>query len=150
MIKLAQSIQDIQKVINLLGDFLSDTAYKQGAQAAQNREHLGKIAYTVKNSGYIWLAEKDEPEGLLMATVEPNMWFPQVRQLRELVWYVKPQSRCSVVSGRLFAEFCRKGDELLTQGLIEGYFTTRMGTTSDYNLERRGFRLTESTYLKER
>jgi hypothetical protein len=42
------------------------------------------------------------------------------------------------------------GNTLLEQDKIDGYFTTRMTTTEDIDLERRGFRLTEKTYLKER
>jgi len=38
---------------------------------------------------------------------------------------------------------------LLDNNEIQGYFTTRMTSTVDYDLERRGFRLTEKLYIKD-
>ena len=151
MIKLARSIQDVHAVITLLQEFLTETPYAQASTAAQDREHLGKLAYTVLNHGYIWLAQdRDEPVGILMAAIEPNMWIPRVRQLREIVWYVKPDYRRGLHGGRLFSAFTQKATELLAADEIQLCFTTRMTTTDAYSLERRGFRLTEQTYLKER
>ena len=151
MIRLAKSIQDIHLVIRLLQEFLTETPYAQAPDAAGDREHLGKLAFTVLNHGYIWLAiDDEEPVGVLMAAVEPNMWIPRVRQLREIVWYVKPDHRLGLYSGRLFAAFNQKATELLDSDQIQLCFTTRMSTTDNYSLERRGFRLTEQTYLKER
>ena len=151
MIKQARSIQDIHAVIQLLQEFLNETPYAQAPDAAQDREHLGKLAFTVLNHGYIWLAtDQDQPIGLLMAACEPNMWIPRVQQLREIVWYVKPEYRLGLHSGRLFSAFTQKAQELLDADKIQLCFTTRMTTTDAYSLERRGFRLTEQTYLKER
>ena len=38
---------------------------------------------------------------------------------------------------------------MMAAGEIDGYFTTRMTSTVDYDLESRGFRLTEKLYLKD-
>lgn len=150
MIKLARSINDIQDALTLLSEFLLDTPYSQAEAAARDREHLGRLAYTIHNRGFIWLAYIDkEPVGILMASIEPTMWLPQIKHMREVVWYVKSSHRQSSIGGRLFAEYCRKGEELIDNGTIEGYFTTRMTTTDNINLEKRGFRLVEQTYLKE-
>jgi hypothetical protein len=106
--------------------------------------------WLVQQHGYIWLATVDEqPVGLLMAVREPNMWLPSAKELRELVWYVAPEHRSSTTGGKLFLQYCRKGDELLANGEIQGYFTTQMTTTRSIDLERRGFKQTETTFLKE-
>jgi hypothetical protein len=44
---------------------------------------------------------------------------------------------------------CRHCDKLLLDKKIDGYFTTRMSTTVDYDLEKRGFKMTEKLYLKD-
>jgi hypothetical protein len=62
---------------------------------------------------------------------------------------VRESHRGTTGAGRLFVEFCKTGEDLLNSGEIQGYFTTRMTTTTDYDLERRGFRLTEKLYLKD-
>jgi hypothetical protein len=151
MIKQAHTIHDLKDTIELLQTFLCDTAYTQALEASQDLEHLGRLAYGILSKGYIWLAYvEDKPVGLLMAIKEPNMWISSRHQLREIVWYVRPEHRMSSIGGRLFAKYCAQGERMLDQGLIDGYFTTRMTTTDGIDYARRGFRLTEQTYLKER
>jgi hypothetical protein len=151
MIRQAHTMVDARSAMNLLKEFLQETAYAQSEEVINNTEHLGKLVFSIMNHGYLWLAlVEDEPVGLLMASVEPNLWAPKYNQLRELVWFVKKEHRRSTLGGRLFKEYCAKGEQLLSEGKIEGYFTTRMSTTDEVGLERRGFRLTEKTYLKER
>ena len=149
MIRLADH-NDTLAIVDLLKKFLGETSYSQAQQASRDTEHLCKIVWLVQQHGYIWLAEQDElPVGLLMAVREPNMWLPSARELKELVWYVVPEARRSTLGGKLFLQYCRKGDELLAKKEIQGYFTTQMTTTSPIDLERRGFRQTERTFLKE-
>jgi hypothetical protein len=149
MIHLATSFKDIEDTINLLQQFLKDTAYSR-YDIPMDREHLGRMCSHVQKSGYIWIARKAGlPVGILMAVVEPNMWAPQHRQMRELVFYVDPQHR-GLISGRLFLKYCDQGDLLIKQGVIDAYFTSKMSTTTNYNLVNRGFRLTEQTYIKEK
>jgi len=150
MIKQAKTIADFQQVITLLKDFLSETAYSSSYDLSVSDQHLGKMAAAMSKSGYIWLAyNEQQPVGLLIAVRESNMWAPALTQLREIVWYVRPEHRKTSLGGRLFLEYCRCGDELIEQKKIQGYFTTKMTSTDDIDLERRGFRLTERTYLKE-
>jgi hypothetical protein len=151
MIKRCHTINDVSDAIELLQEFLKETAYSQSLEIIGNREHLGKMIYSTMATGCVWLAYVDQkPAGLLMAPIETNQWVPQYKQLRELVWFVLPEHRRSTIGGRLFKTYCHLGEQLLKENKIEGYFTTRMATTDEINLERRGFRLTERTYLKER
>jgi len=149
MIKLATHL-DTLAIVDLLKRFLTETSYNQAEQAVKDTEHLCKISWLVQQHGYIWLAyQNDVPAGLLMAVKEPNMWLPSARELKELVWYVVPEQRETTIGGKLFLQYCRKGDELLSKGEIQGYFTTQMTTTRNIDLERRGFKLKERTFLKE-
>jgi hypothetical protein len=149
MIKLADH-NDTLAIVDLLRKFLTETSYSQAQQASQDTEHLCKLTWIIQQHGYIWLAFKDEkPVGLLMAVREPNMWLPRAQELREVVWYVVPEHRSSTVGGKLFLQYCKKGDELLAAGEIQGYFTTQMTTTKSIDLKSRGFKQTETTFLKE-
>jgi len=149
MIRLADH-KDTFVIVELLRRFLTETSYSQAEQAVKDTENLCKIIWLVQQHGYIWLAHQDsEPVGLLMAVKEPNMWLPSARELKELVWYVVPEARSSTVGGKLFLQYCKKGDELLAKKEIAGYFTTQMTTTKNIDLKRRGFKQTETTFLKE-
>ncbi len=140
---------DLNTVTDLIMEFLQTTSYHDHVQATDHG-HIRRMMYALLYSGYIWLYyDTDTPVGLLVAVKEANTWIPEKKSLRELVWYVRESHRGTVGAGKLFVEFCRTGDRLLNTGEIDGYFTTRMSTTTDYDLERRGFRLTEKLYLKD-
>lgn len=148
MIRLATR-SDLNSVTKLLLEFVQTSSYSSHAESI-DPEHIQRLAFTVLHQGYIWLYFADqEPMGLLVAIKEANVWVPTKFSLRELVWYVRPEHRGTVGAGRLFVKFCQTGDELLNTGAIQGYFTTRMSTTTDYDLESRGFRLTEKLYIKD-
>jgi hypothetical protein len=149
MIKLATT-NDTLIVVDLLKSFLQETSYSQAVEASQDFEHLCKITWISLQHGYIWLAYVNElPVGLLMAVKEPNLWLPKARELKELVWFIRPEYRKNSIGGKLFLNFCKKGEELLKSGEIQGYFTTKMTTTDTIDYESRGFRQTEVTYIKE-
>lgn len=140
---------DIPALVGLIEDFLTETAYAEHVDEI-DEQHLKKLLYVVLQQGYVWLLVHNEIiVGCLIAIKEQNVWMPNKVSLRELVWYVKEEYRSTMGAGRLFVEFCKKGDDLLESGSIQGYFTTRMTTTSEYDLESRGFRLVENLYLKD-
>ena len=148
MIRLADR-SDLNRVSDLMCEFLGETSYSEHTESPDT-EHIRKLVFNILQLGYVWLYEADgELVGLLAAVKEANMWMPSKTSLRELVWYVKPEYRTAAGGGRLFVKFTQLGDAMLASGEIEGYFTTRMGTTADYNLESRGFRLVEKLYLKD-
>jgi hypothetical protein len=148
MIRLATRA-DLNIVTDLIVEFLTQTAYNKHTEVI-DRQHLAKIAFSVLHSGYIWLYFNGEVAvGLLIAVKEQNMWMPNKASLREMVWYVREEYRKTIGAGRLFIKFCEQGEQLMLEKKIDGYLTTRMSSTQDYDLESRGFRLTEKLYLKD-
>ena len=138
------------EIVQLLKEFLQDTAYSQAPSVGNNYRHLCRLVWAVLDSGYIWIARQDaQPVGLLMAQVMPNMWAPNLIEMRELVFFVKPSARNSLVGGRLFSQFCQQAEQLKSQNKINVIFTTKMSSTSGYDLEKRGFRHVETTFIKE-
>jgi hypothetical protein len=148
MIRLATRA-DLNLVTDLILEFLTDTAYNNHTTNI-DEDHIKKLVHAILHQGYIWLYFNEEVAvGILVAVKEQNIWMPNKISLREMVWYVREEYRRTLGAGRLFIEFCQQGDELIKKKMIEGYFTTRMTSTTDYDLESRGFRLTEKLYLKD-
>jgi hypothetical protein len=136
-------------VTDLIVEFLTDTSYDNHTDQIDHA-HIKRLVFSVIHHGYIWLYYNDKiAVGLLVAVKEQNIWMPTKTSLREMVWYVRQEYRGTVGAGRLFIEFCQQAERLLNNDSIQGYFTTRMTTTQDYDLESRGFRLTEKLYLKD-
>jgi hypothetical protein len=148
MIRLATR-SDLNTVTDLILEFLTETSYNQHTDQV-DPQHIKKLVFSVLQHGYIWLYFNGPVAvGLLAAAKEQNIWMPEKTSLRELVWFVRTEYRGTIGAGRLFIEFCQQAEKLLNNGSIQGYFTTRMTTTEDYDLESRGFRLTEKLYLKD-
>lgn len=148
MIRLA-SRSDLNSVTDLLVEFLLQTSYNKHTDIIDNN-HLKQVVFAVLQHGYVWLLFNGEvPVGVLIAVKEQNIWMPNKTSLREMVWYVREEYRKTVGAGRLFIKFCEQGDKLIEEKKIDGYFTTRMTSTTDYDLESRGFRLCEKLYLKD-
>jgi len=148
MIRLATR-SDLNLVTDLLIEFLSNTSYNNHTLVV-DREHIKKMVFSILHHGYIWLLFNEEiAVGLLVAVKEQNTWMPDKTSLRELVWFVREEYRGTLGAGRLFIKFCEQAETLLNNNEIQGYFTTRMTTTRDYDLESRGFRLTEKLYIKD-
>lgn len=148
MIRLATRA-DLNLVTDLILEFLQSTSYTKHTDVI-DKEHIKKLVFSVIHHGYIWLYFNEEVAvGLLIAVKEQNIWMPNKTSLRELVWYVREEYRGTIGAGRLFIKFCEQADVLLNNNTIQGYFTTRMSTTRDYDLESRGFRLTEKLYIKD-
>lgn len=140
---------DLPALTELITEFLQETAYAEYC-AEIDYEHLQRLMYVVIRQGYVWLfCDGEIVVGCLIAVKEQNIWMPSKTSLRELVWYVKEPYRRTTGAGRLFVKFCQQGDAMIERGEIQGYFTTRMSSTTDYDLESRGFRLTEKLYLKD-
>lgn len=150
MIRLATRA-DLNTVTDLVIEFLQATSYDNHLASGVDRQHIQKLVYAVLKLGRVWLAQHGEVViGLLIAVKEQNIWMPDKVSLRELVFYVREEHRRGMAAGRLFKAFCAEAETLLNNGEIDGYFTTRMGSTDGYDLESRGFRLVENLYLKDR
>jgi len=150
MIRLATRA-DLNTVTDLIIEFLQATSYDNHLASGVDREHIQKLAYAVLKMGRVWLAFQDHVAiGILVAVKEQNIWMPDKVSLREMVFYVREEFRRGMAAGRLFKAFCTEAENQLNNGEIDGYFTTRMGSTDGYDLESRGFRLVENLYLKDR
>ena len=150
MVRLATRA-DLLTVTQLVIDFLQHTSYDNHLASGVDEDHIKKLIYVVLKVGKIWLYERDHVAvGLLIAIKEQNIWMPTKTSLRELVFYVNEEHRRGPAAGRLFLAFCHEAEDQLNKGEIDGYLTTRMGSTDSYNLESRGFRLVENLYLKDK
>jgi hypothetical protein len=148
MIKQIKSTEDINTVIGLLEEFLEETFLKD--KLVVNKMHLGKLIHNMIYNHCIWIAEIDgETAGMFLAIKQPNVWDPSYMELREMAWFVRPKYRSGQTAGRLFFEYCRFAEKLKNEGKIQGYTVSSLSTTENLDLESRGFKIIEQTYLKD-
>ena len=141
---------DLPDIIEMFLDFADSGAYSASARSVEfDVLHLEKIFFACLHQGFILVSEHDdELQGFLVAVRQSDVWHPEWIRLQELIWYVKPKYRNTTVGGKLFLEYNRRADSWIEQGIVKECSTTRMSTTPDLGLEKRGWQLTEKLYIK--
>lgn len=148
MIRLANRF-DTEDIIDMFLDFAKTSAYSNLVPEDPDLDHISNMIRACAHAGFVLVGEvNDEPVGFLIAIRQPSMWDPRLMNLQETIWYVKPEYRKTSIGGKLFLEYSRRAEEMLASGEITHYTTTRMSTTPDLDLEKRGWQLKEKMYMK--
>ncbi len=149
MIRLAED-KDTDQLVKLMLAFASESSVAGYGPDEFNIPHLKTVLKAVRDNGRVWVAERDQQiVGYLMCLVEMDIWNPKVKRLRELLWYVDPEYRDTTIGGRLFATYCRYGDQLLKSKQIAGYSISLLDSSPDLELAERGWRAVETHWIKE-
>lgn len=112
-------------------------------QMAPKEEKLRSLVETQ----IVLIAENGQgPMGFIAGVLTPNYWDDSITQLTEIAWWVAPEYRGTRAALTLLNAFDAIGEKRADQ--------TFMALESDSpvnprTLEKRGFRLKETSYLKE-
>lgn len=85
--------------------------------------------------------------GMLAAMVTPNFWCPEVMELKEIAWWVKPEFRRGSVGGRLFIEFDKIAKAYLAQNRVQVVCLSLLSSSEINSLP--GYRQIESTFVRD-
>ena len=140
---------DFPQVLDLMIDFARATGLREFNQKTYDPAPGTAVLMRCLVGGVSYVAaDKERIVGMILSLRDQDMWIPSIVRVRELAWWVDPQYRASTVGGRLFHKYTSKAQALVDAGLIQGYTMTKLTTSPDFDYERRGFRLVESTYIK--
>lgn len=148
MIRLATR-QDIPKLIELMRGYANESPvdiYKD--INFQNTEYVSNLFFSIIiGRGFILV--DDDVNGMLVAIKTQNIWSPDILELKELAWWVKPEYRKGSLGGKLWIEFNYLANEMIKENKIQIVTSSLMVNSPKLDYEKRGFRLLESTYIKE-
>lgn len=91
----------------------------------------------------------DVAQGVLIAAIQPNLWAPYVFVLQELVWWVEPEYRNSRMGLALLKAYTDFGRKQKAEGNIAYFTLSTMSEGTALNMEKRGWRAFETTYIYE-
>lgn len=116
-----------------------------------DREYAKNVLLRCERTGASFIARTDDNQamGIILSMAVPELWQPNIIRLRELAWYVLPQYRGTTAGARLFAAYVNAAENMQKQGRITSFTMTKLANSQDFNYEKRGFKLVESTYIKE-
>lgn len=113
-----------------------------------NEDHIRSLLFSLMVGRGFVLVDNDY-RGMVAAIVTPNIWCPEVSEVRELAWWVDPEHRNGTIGGKLFLAYGKKAQELVDQERAEVVMISLMPQSPQINLEGRGFKKIDSTYCKE-
>lgn len=109
-------------------------------------KHVEAILFSlIAGRGFILIDE--ELRGFVAAVIIPNIWCPQVKEIKELAWWVHKEHRNKLVGGKLLLAFDKEASQLVKEGRAHIVSASLMG--HKINLDRLGFKQIDSTYVKE-
>lgn len=148
MIRLATRY-DIPKLLDLMRGYASESpvdAYRN--INFQNEQYVSNLFFSII-IGRGFIVVDDDLNGMLAAIITPNIWSPDILELKELAWWVKPEFRNGSLGGKLWLEFNYLADEMIKENRVQVITCSLMANSPKMNYEKRGFKSLESNYFKE-
>lgn len=112
-----------------------------------NEDYTPKFVANLVQSQLVLIAEEGERMGVIIGVLSPHPYNPDLIQLAELAWYVKPEFRRTTAGAALlttYMEWGKKHADLVTMCTLT-HSPLNPGT-----LEKRGFVAKETTYVWEK
>jgi hypothetical protein len=117
------------------------------AAAAHDEAHVANLM-TQMMAGRGFVLIDNESRGFIAALITTNVWCPEVYELHELAWWVKPEHRNGTVGGRLWKEFDRLATDLIDDGRIDVAVTAVMANNTWIDYTKRGYSPMQATFFR--
>lgn len=139
---------DYDQVCALMKSFAEESGIQSLRKEQYDYEHARQVLLRCEKGGISFVGEDYASiQGCILSITVPDLWLPQTLFLREIAWYVRPESRHTTLGARLFAAYKKAAESVLESGRIHGFTISKLASSPDFDYERRGFRFIEATYM---
>jgi N-acetylglutamate synthase-like GNAT family acetyltransferase len=140
---------DIDACVEMMRQYAAESPIiKLRDKKLHDEQHIrGLLSSLIIGRGFVLV--DNEYRGMAAGIVVPNVWCPEVNEVRELAWWVAPEHRNTTIGGKLFLAYNKKAQELIDQERAEVVIISLMPQSPKIDLESRGFKKIDSTYCKE-
>lgn len=139
---------DMPQLLQMMRDYSTQTPVPAlQAAAAHDEAHVANLMMQmIAGRGFVLI--DNESRGFIAALITTNVWCPEVYELHELAWWVKPEHRNGTVGGRLWKEFDRLATDLIDDGRIDVAVTAVMANNSWIDYTKRGYSPMQATFFR--
>ena len=139
---------DMPQLLQMMRDYSTQTPVPALQEAAAHDEaHVANLMMQmIAGRGFVLI--DNESRGFIAALITKNIWCPEVYELHELAWWVKPEHRNGTVGGRLWKEFDRLATDLIDDGRIDVAVTAVMANNSWIDYTKRGYAPMQATFFR--
>lgn len=148
MIRSAR-FSDYNRVVEMLANFADHAPLDLFHDANYDMQRVLRVLQHIQSTGCIIVAvdKLDTPQGMIIGSIVPDVWMPELQFLREIAWWVEPEYRGTSMGYRLLCEYRDFGCDLVHRGITQGTILTNMAQSPDFDLEKRGWERIESNYI---
>jgi len=138
---------DLPVVLDMLRNFRNHTPIDM-MRECNNEEYINKLFHhVILGGGIALIAEDKDVAGMIIGVKDQNVWDPEVKVLRELVYWVEPQYRGSTAGYKLLLRYNKLAQELVDEQKIKMYTMTKMVNSPDLDFTRFGYKKTEEVWV---
>ena len=139
---------DMPQLLQMMRDYSTQTPVPAlQAAAAHDEAHVANLmTQMMAGRGFVLIDNKSR--GFIAALITTNVWCPEVYELHELAWWVKPEHRNGTVGGRLWKEFDRLATDLIDDGRIDVAVTAVMANNTWIDYTKRGYSPMQATFFR--
>ena len=139
---------DMPELLQMMRDYSTQTPVPAlQAAAAHDEAHVANLMMQMM-AGRGFVLIDNESRGFIAALITTNVWCPEVYELHELAWWVKPEHRNGTVGGRLWKEFDRLATDLIDDGRIDVAVTAVMANNTWIDYTKRGYSPMQATFFR--
>lgn len=138
---------DLPYILDMLRNFREATPIEM-MRECDNEEYINKVFHHILLGGGVALvAEDQQPEGMIIGIKDQSIWDPDIKILRELVYWVEPDARGSSAGYRLIKEYNKRAEQMRQDDQIAMYTMTKMVNSPDLDFSRFGYQKTEEVWV---
>lgn len=146
MIRLANKF-DTPYIIKMLRHFREQSPVEKIKECDNEQYIVTLYTHILAGRGLALVAEQDQPIGMIIGYIDQSIWDPDIRILKELVYWVEPEYRNTTIGYRLLKTYNEMANELKLNDRIHLYTMTKLVNSPDLDFTRFGYTKTEETWV---
>jgi len=132
--------KDWPDIKRLMIDFANFNPVKDLQNPDYNPKHVDTVLDYICKKGVAVVCEHNgRVIGMLLATIQGDLWLPHIKRMTEVAWWVEEEYRGTTAGARLLKYYMGVGIEMKDQGYISSFTLTTLATTPDLKLDKRGW-----------
>ena len=138
---------DLPHILDMLRGFRNATPIDM-MRECDNEDYINKLYHhVILGGGIALIAENEKPFGMIIGVKDHNIWDPEIKVLRELVYWVEPEYRGTSAGYRLLKEYNKQAQKLVDDKKIKLFTMTKMVNSPDLDFSRFGYTKTEEVWV---
>ena len=142
------TIKDYEDIKRLMIDFANNNPVKDLHSPKHNDMHVNRLLDHLTKEGVTLVCEEQgRVIGMLIASIQGDIWLPQVKRMTEIAWWVESEYRGTTAGARLLHEYITIGKQFTKENIISSFTLTTLPSTPDLKLQERGWESIDQNWI---